>query len=141
MKSIPRLLGRARPNDGITPPAGAVPQRVPSWPRHAAGADYTPLNLPPENPFLLRAFPYPVDEYGTFRRRPSCLILGASRTEHERQRRTAALADALAYEAAVAENTLILHPDDATAAAYLDLLHAALPVATDRPALPLEVTR
>lgn len=123
----------------VSPPAM---HRTPSWPgpRPTGDDDYTPLNLPPEDPFLLRAFPYPVDEYGTFHRQPSCLILGASRTEHERQRRTAALADALAYEAAVAEDTLILHPDDDTAAGYLNVMSAALSVITGR-ALPLAVTR
>jgi hypothetical protein len=123
-------LRRARPIDGIAPSAS-----------RCGVDDYVPLNLPPENPFLLRAFPYPVDEHGRFQHRPACLIFGASRVEHERQRRTAALADAIAFELAVAENTLILHPDDADAAAVRDVLCSALPAVTDRRTLPPAVTR
>lgn len=140
MKSIPRILRRERPNDVIPPSAIPAPRRAPSWPR-PADSERTWWNLPPENPNLLSADPPPAADYGARHRRPSCLILGASRTEHEHLRRTAAIADALAYEVAVAENTLILHPDDLAAAAYLDLLHAALPVVCDRRALPLAVTR
>lgn len=141
MSIVSRILTRTRPNDGIPPRAARpAPYRAPG--QYATSDQFIPLqDLPPENPFLLKAFPYAVDEYGGFRRRPSCLILGASRTEHEHLRRLAAAADAIAFEAAVAENTLILHPDDSGAAAYLDLLHAAMPVVCDRPALPLAVTR
>lgn len=140
MSSISRIFSRLRPNDGITPSAGPAPFR----PAGQYGRDdqYIPLSdLPPENPHLLRAFPYQVDEYDGRHRRPSCLILGASRTEHEHLRELAATADAIAYELAVAEAMLILYPDDADAAAVSDILHAALPVVTDRQALPLAVTR
>lgn len=141
MRSISWSLKRQRPNDAIKQDASPTPHRPPSWPRPAA-EDGTWWNLPPENPNLFSAAdPAPAEQYGARHRRPSCLILGASRTEHERQRRTAALADALGFEAAVADATLILHPDDVGAAAYLDLLHAALPVVSDRRTLPLALTR
>lgn len=140
MRSISRILGRLRPNDGITP-KGASP--APSRPagQYARHPDYVPLRLPAENPSLLLAYPNPVNADGTPRPRPACLILGTSRAEHEHQRRVADTADAIRFELAVAENTLILHPDDGDAAAVLDVLHAALPVVVDRAALQLAVTR
>lgn len=139
MSIVSRILGRERPTDDITPGASPAPDRTPG--QYARTDVCVPLRLPAENPNLLQAYPHPVDEYGIPVRRPSCLILGASRTEHERLRRTAALADALSFEAAVAENLLLLRPDDTNAAAYLDLLNAALPTVADRPVLPLAVTR
>lgn len=138
--SIPRILGRRRPNDGILPSASPAPYRpAGQYARHPD--DYVPLRLPAENPNLLLAYPNPVDQHGIPRPRPACLILGASRLEHEHQRRVANAADAIRFELAVAENTLILHPDDAGAAAVLDVLQAALPVVADRVTLPLAVTR
>lgn len=132
MRSISRILNHLRPNDGIAPSATPAPPRTPSWPGSSkAGDDYTPLNLPPENPHLLRAFPYPAPPAWSDDTRPPCRILAASHTEQERQRRTAALA----FERAVAENTLILRPDDATAAGYLAVLTAAQPVIDPAPAV------
>lgn len=133
MKSISEILGLKRPSDGIPPSASPAPFK----PRgQYAVDDWTPLLLAPEGPNLLREYA----GTGMPQRPQSCRILGASRLEHERQKRTA-LAAALAFEAAVAENELILHPDDAAAAARLDLFRAALPVVDDRRALPLAVTR
>lgn len=139
MRSIPLRQRNRRPADDFAPSATSAPPRMPSWPGRPDDV-YTPLSLPPENPYLLRAFPYPVAADDVDGLRPPCRILDASRTASDHQRRTAALADALAYEAAVAENVLILHPDDATAAAYLRVMRAALPVVADR-ALPLELAR
>jgi hypothetical protein len=131
---IPRIPRPARPADDFAPSATGAPPRTPSWPGNPAD-DYTPLLLAPEDPELLRDYGHAGLPDGP---RPPCRILAASNTEHERLRRAAA--DALSFEAAVAENTLIVHPDDTAAAAYLDLMRAALPVVSDR-ALPLAVTR
>jgi len=139
MRSIAELFSRKRPADGIRPSATPAPFR----PAGQYGRDdgYVPLRLPAENPNLLLAYPNPVGPDGTPRPRPACLILGTSRLEHEHQRRVATAADAIAFELAVAENTLILYPDDVDAAAVRDVLHAALPVVVDRAALQLAVTR
>lgn len=131
MRIIPRVMRRARPIDGIAPGASVAPHKPAG--RYPADG-YTPLALAPEDPFLLRDYPRADMP-------PSCLILGGSRAEHEHQRRTAAVADTLGYEAAVAEAVLILHPGDATAAGYLAVLNAALPVVCDRRTLPLAMTR
>lgn len=139
MRSISRVFHRKRLTDGITPSARPALYR-PDGP-YARHPDYVPLRLPAENPNLLLAYPNPVDENGTPRPRPACLILGTSPAEHEHQRRVSDTADALAFELAVAENLLILHPDDVDAAAVRDVLHAALPVVVDRVALQLAVTR
>jgi len=138
MRSIAEFFGLKRPADGIPPSARPALYRPDG--QYARHPEYVPLRLPAENPNLLLAYPTPVDENGVPRPRPACLILGASRTEHERVRRTAALAAGLSYEAAVAENLLILHPEDTDSAAYLELLNAALPVVTDSVTLPLAVT-
>ena len=134
MRSISRILGRQRPNNGITPCATPAPHRPAA--QYARGDDYTPLRLAPEDPNLLRDY-----AQGTRGLSPSCLILGASRADHDRMRRTASLAHALEFELAVAENTLILHPDDQDAARLLELLQIALPTVTDHPVMPLAVTR
>lgn len=137
MRSISFSLKRERLNDAITPSATATQPRAASWLGRPPADDWTPLRLEPEDPNLLQDY---LRAGMPSEARPACRILEASRTEQERQRRTAALAAALDYEAAVAEATLILRPNDVTAAAYLDLMHAALPVVSDR-ALPLAVTR
>ena len=140
MRSIARVLNRLRPNDGITPNGARPAPYRPNGPYTRHPDDYVPLRLPAENPNLLLAYPNPVGPDGTPRPRPACLILGTSRLEHEHQRRVSDTADALAFELAVAENLLILHPDDVDAAAVRDVLHAALPVVVDRVALQLAVT-
>jgi hypothetical protein len=134
MRSIPRPRWSRRPADDFAPSATAAPPRTPSWPGNPA-SDWTPLRLAPEDPTLLRDY---AQAGMPAELRPSCRILKASRAEHERALRAAA--DALAFEAAVAENTLIVHPDDTAAAAYLDLMRAAASVVSDR-VLPLAVTR
>jgi hypothetical protein len=134
VKSIPWPLRSRRPADGIAPSATSAPQRTRSWPGDPAD-DWTPLLLAPEDPYLLRGY---AQAGMPAELRPSCQILDASRAEHERARR--ATADALAFEAAVAENALIVHPGDTAAAAYLGVMRAAASVVSDR-ALPLEVTR
>jgi len=138
MRSIAEFFGLKRPTDGIPPCARPALYRPDG--QYARHPEYVPLRLPAENPNLLLAYPNPVDPDGTPRPRPACLILGASRAEHEHQRRVSDTADALAFELAVAENLLILHPDDVDAAAVRDVLHAALPVVVDRVALQLAVT-
>lgn len=140
MKRIPRIRPGRRPADGFAPSATTAPARTPSWPGNKTD-DWTPLRLAPEDPWLLREYARGALNAAEDRPQCRCRILDASRAEVERQRRTAALADALAFEAAAAEAELILHPHDPTAAAYLELLHAAMPVVSDRATLPLAVTR
>jgi hypothetical protein len=133
MRSISRLFKTERPSDGIAPSAIPAPWRAPA---QYASDDYTPLRLAPEDPNLLRDY-----ARGTRGLSPSCLILGASRADHERMRHTASLANALEFELAVAQNTLILHPGDPAAERCLELLQVALPAVTDHQITPLAVTR
>lgn len=134
MRSIPFPRRSRRPADVFAPSATEAPLRTPSWPGNPAD-DWTPLRLAPEDPNLLSGY---AAGGMSAERQSRCRILEVSRVEHERALRAAA--DALAFEAAVAENTLIVHPDNVAAAAYLDLIRAALPVISGR-ALPLAVTR
>lgn len=134
MRSISRVFNRKRAADGIPPSASPAPYRPAG--QYARHPDYVPLRLAPEDPNLLRDY-----ARGTRGLSPSCLILGASRADHERMRRTASLADALEFEAAVAENLLILHPGDPDATACLELVRGALPTVVDHPIGPLAVTR
>ena len=134
VRSIPFPRRHRRPVDDFAPSATVAPPRTPSWPGNPAD-DWTPLRLAPEDPTLLSGY---AEGGMSAERQSQCRILDASRAEHERFLRAAA--DALAFEAAVAEATLIVHPDDVAAAAYLGLMRAALPVVSDR-ALPAAVTR
>lgn len=151
MRMIPRIIRRARPNDRIAPSATPAPFK-PAGRYPAASDDYTPLSLPPENPFLLRAFPRPgrtsvpgwmlrTVDLAAVAGRPSCRILGAYRAECERQTDAAALLDRLEFEAAVAEDLLILYPGDVAMTAYLAALNDARPTLSERRDLPSAVIR